>query len=183
MPRNVIELDLEEEADRIADRLDSIATAQVDGEISSEQAAQLAGGLEQRMYAIEDALDEHGADATWSIRAFTPGEKAELTGLISRAKEQADQVGRDVDVEAMLDNYWAGAGLVDAPFLEDVDAGYLHERVLAVRDKPNPYLVQWLANRVTEENTLGNGKRKSYSERVAARKSDQSDARTSDESS
>jgi len=181
MPRDVIELDLEEEADRIAERLDSIATAQVDGEITSEQAAQLAGGPEQRMYAIEKALDEYGADATWSIRAFTPGEKAELTGLISRAKEQADQASRDVDVEAMLDNYWAGAGLVDAPFLED--GAELQQRIAAVRDKPSPYLAEWIANRVTEENTLGNGRRKSYSERVAAEKQAASDEPTSDEPS
>mgnify|MGYP000394376318 FL=1 len=181
MPRDIIELDLEAEADRLADRLDSIAEAEVDGEITSAQAKQLAGEVEQQMFALEEALDEYGADATWSIRAFTPGEKAELTGLISRAKEQAERAGRDVDVEAMLDNYWAGAGLVEAPFL-DADAS-LQDRIAAVRDTPDPYVAQWIANRVTEENTLGNGRRKSYSERVAARKQDVSDEPTSDEPS
>ncbi|PHQ44662.1 hypothetical protein DJ68_17325 [Halorubrum sp. C3] len=181
MPRDIIELDLEAEADRLADRLDSIAEAEVDGEITSAQAKQLAGEVEQQMFALEEALDEYGADASWSIRAFTPGEKAELTGLISRAKEQAERAGRDVDVEAMLDNYWAGAGLVEAPFL-DADAD-LQDRIAAVRDTPDPYVAQWIANRVTEENTLGNGRRKSYSERVAARKQDASDEPTSDEPS
>ncbi|MFC5278650.1 hypothetical protein ACFPM1_07765 [Halorubrum rubrum] len=181
MPRDIIELDLDEEADRLAERLDSIAAAEVDGEITSEQANQLAGSVEQQMYALEEALEEHGSDATWSIRAFTPGEKAELTGLISRAKKQADRAHRDVDVEAMLDNYWAGAGLVDAPFL-DTDPS-LQERIAAVRDKPNPYLAEFIANRVTEENTLGNGQRQSYSERVAAERQAASDEPTSDEPS
>lgn len=181
MPRTVIELDLEEEADRLSEQLDELAAKEVDGEAPPAQLRQQAGDLEQQMFAIEEALAEH-PDATWSIREFTPGEKAELTGLIRRAKEQADRTGRG-DVESMLDNYWAGAGLVDAPFLEDADADDLHERVMAVRDKPNPYLVQWLSNRVTEVNTLKNGSRKSYSERVAAKKSGQSDARTSDEPS
>lgn len=181
MPRDIIELDLEEEADRLADRLDSIAAAEVDGEIKPKQARQLAGDVEQRMYAIEEALDEHGADATWSIRAFTPGEKAELTGLITRAKEQAEQVNRDVDVKAMLDNYWAGAGLVEAPFLDPESS--LQERIATVRDDPNPYFVQFIANRVSEENTLGNGTRKSYSERVADRTQDDSDEPSSDKPS
>ena len=181
MPRDIIELDMEAEADRLGDQLDSIAEAEVDGEITSKQATQLAGEVEQQMFALEEALDEHGADATWSIRAFTPGEKAELTGLISRAKDQAERAGRDVDVEAMLDNYWAGAGLVEAPFL-DADAG-LQDRIAAVRDTPDPYVAQWIANRVTEENTLGNGRRKSYSERVAAKREDAPDEPTSDKPS
>ncbi|MFC5135497.1 MULTISPECIES: hypothetical protein [Haloferacaceae] len=177
MPRDVIELDLEEEADQLADRLDTIAERQVDGEIPSQEAAHLAGDVEQQMWALEEALEEYDADATWSVRAFTPGEKAELTGLIRRAKEQADRTGDDVDVEAMLDNYWAGAGLVDAPFLEG-GAG-LQERIMTVRDEPNPYLVQFIATRVTDENTLKNGKRSSYTERVAAKQSDQSAAPSS----
>lgn len=181
MPRDIIELDLEEEADRLADRLDSIAEAEVDGEITSAEASQLGGQVEQQMFALEEALDEYGADATWSIRAFTPGEKAELTGLIRRAKEQAEHAGRDADIEAMLDNYWAGAGLVEAPFLDAGDEP--KERIAAVRDTPSPYLAEWIANRVTEENTLGNGRRKSYSERVAARKQAAPDAPTSDEPS
>ena len=181
MPRDIIELDLEAEADRLGDQLDEIATAEVDGEITPAQAKQLAGETEQQMFALEEALDEYGADATWSIRAFTPGEKAELTGLISRAKDQAERAGRDVDVEAMLDNYWAGAGLVEAPFL-DADAD-LQDRIAAVRDTPSPYLAEWIANRVTEENTLGNGRRKSYSERVAAKRQDAPDEPTSDKPS
>lgn len=181
MPRDVIELDLKAEADRLADRLDEIAEAQVDGEIDEATARQRAGDVEQQMYAIEEAIEKYGPDSTWSIRAFTSGEKAELTGLIRKAKEQAGRAGREADVEAMLDNYWAGAGLVAAPFL-DADTA-LQQRIAAVRDTPNPYLVQWLSNRVTEENTLGNGKRKSYSERVEARTQDQSEERTSDEPS
>jgi len=177
MPRDIIELNLDEEADQLADRLDDLAARQVDGDVDADQAQQVAGGLEQQMYALEAALEEYGADATWSIRAFTPGEKAELTGLIRRAKEQATRAGQDADVEAMLDNYWAGAGLVDAPFLED-DAS-LQERIAAVRDTPSPYLAEFLSNRVTEENTLGNGQRRSYSERVAAKRQD-SDAQNSD---
>ncbi|OYR54326.1 hypothetical protein [Halorubrum halodurans] len=173
MPRDVIELDLEEEADALGDRLDELAEAELDGELESSQARRLAGDVQQQMWALEEALEEH-PDATWSIREFTPGEKAELTGLIRRTKEQAERTGQD-DVESALDNYWAAAGLVDAPFLEDVDASDLHERIMAVRDKPNPYLVQWLADRVTEENTLGNGKRSSYAERLAAKQQDRSD--------
>jgi len=181
MPRDVIELDLEDEADKLADRLDDLAARQLDGEVDAGQAQEVAGGVEQQMYALEAAVDEYGADATWSIRSFTPGEKAELTGLIRRAKEQADRAGQNADVEAMLDNYWAGAGLVDAPFLDE--GASLQQRIAAVRDTPSPYLAEFIANRVTEENTLGNGQRKSYSERLAAKRQGQSDGPTSDEPS
>lgn len=169
MPRNTHILNLEEEADALdqeaADVHDRYQAAE-DGSDAAQRLQQQGLQLDERLAALEWAVDEYGPDAEIVVWELTPGEKARYTDKLQNARSQASSQG-ELGGVGMAGVHWVAAAVREAPFYGD-DIDTHDDRVAAVAgaDGPVPQLVEWLKSKATEVNSLGNPKRTGFAGRA-----------------
>lgn len=176
MPVTTTTIDLEAEAERLDERLDDLAdeAASADTEQEREQAAIRGQEIEQHLVGVHWALhpgENEGRESYDEITlgALTAGEQAQAADRAQTAENQQVGHGDSVSVANASRIFFAAAGVVDAPFLDD-SAGY--EATVRVLRECNPQFVHWIEDRVDDLTTpdvdLGNG----FAARLAEKRSD-----------
>lgn len=172
MPRTTETYNLEEERDRIDNKLDELAdeVAELDeGNLLRGQKIEEANSLERHLTGILWALnpdDEEDRDPYTEVTlgSLTASEHADVRD----SAPQVDSPGKQSNEGGSMILY-AAKGVVEAPFLDQNNPAY-NEKIAAVGDL-QPQFAEWLAERVDELTTPdveGNG----FGERVAERMSE-----------
>lgn len=151
MPFDVTTIDLAAEEQRLEERREAaFAEARNDdvGEREREQATARAREAEQDRRAVARLREEYGDDATLEIGGLTMDEKAWVTDRIDdlRAQKTGDNVW------GATKHYYAGVGLVTAPFF-DGDVESYEARVQAVGEQPAP-VIEYVYRQVDSLSTL-----------------------------
>lgn len=168
MPADTTTVTVGDVVDELDERLGEIAAeADAADDLEDQQALDQQGvALDQRLAAFEELQEDHGADATFEVAELGVDERMRFGDLLEAAQEQAQQRQGYEAGSTMRDVFWAGAGVVDAPWLDGDEA--MHERVVALRSDEldvDWHVVQHLKERVTEANAKGNPERRSYAQR------------------
>lgn len=145
---------LGEELERLDAEADEVASKYADVDDASESAAainQHANELDQVGRAVGALVEEHGADATVTVRGLNAGEYARVE---DRAAAMRQEAGGSTPIPGSYRNVFAAMGIVDAPFI-DADADW-DDRIRAVASQP-PGVAIWLQNKVDDLTTVSAG--------------------------
>jgi len=158
---------LGDERDRLDERLDELAerASEADSDHARQGIWQIARQVEDRLDGVQYLIDEYSADATVTVQPLTAGETARIEDSMADLQRRSDHSAGGLP--GTRRNHDAAAALVDAPFLDDVDADDLDDCLPVVADLPTQ-AVKWLRARADDLSGIDEGNSKSFDERVAA---------------
>ena len=168
MPRDTNTRSLGEIVDELDGDVDSAVedAAQADGD-QAERLQAWGATLDQRLAAFEQLVDEYGEGATVTIASLTPGERSDHNTFVTAAIEQwEERHNLEADHRDRRTIWWAAAGVVDAPWFDAEDEVPARAAKLSGAEAPPWPAIEHLGALVTEANSLGNAKRKRFSERL-----------------
>ena len=158
---------LEDERERLSDRLDDLAAKAAEAADSEDRDASgyraIARKVETHLGGVEWLCAEYDADATVTVHALTAGENARVEDDLADARSSRNQD----QLPGATRNFYAAAGLDAAPFLAD-DAD-LKQRKQAVGNLPVG-TAKWLYSRVDNLSSVEGNGYKSFDARLTERR-------------
>lgn len=159
MPRHTREVDLNEEAERLDNKLDRLASDLNDVDDDSDKAAEIiqeAQTLEQHLVGVEWARnppEEEDRDAYESVTvgALTTGEYGRFTDKVSDVQQEKvgfQQGGSSVNGASQV--FFVASGLVEGAGVEEGDT---FESKVSVVNQHAPQFTNWLEEQVDDVTT------------------------------